>query len=558
MNTFITRYFGLNAYHDQPTRRELARAFYNVALLVGVVLTAILILTLTQPGGFQITRIELIGSLLGASLLVTIITPFINRAGYVEVAGGLITAVLITTTSAIYFENGFADESAGIQLAIAILLGGFFNHVRGALLATLATTGALAASLITTETPIVASTFMQFIGLWLVGASVILLLRYAIIARQEGQSAAVNQQIKLAEITNDIARIASSRAALEEVLDRMTDMVLDRFPEIYHAQVFLVDDRGATAKLASSTGEVGDKLLARAHSLAVGSLSVIGQATLGGAPIIARAGEKDGIHRPNELLPDTTLEAAFPMRVENNVIGALDLQSKTLTGLTESQIVAFESLADNLALVIDNVRQYNYVQEQRLENQRLAEQTRQSAREVERLNQRLIGRAWSEYLSNQGDQISLAMDFNTREVEHNIDWTPSLKAAVDNDHVIQDTGVITVPLRVRGQVIGAMEFELDDMDSFSPEDLELIQEISNRFGLAAENTRLLTQSQLTAQREALINEIGARLQSSNNIEGTLAEAARSLYETLKVDKVHIRLGSPTATPTATNGKGNDA
>ena len=72
----------------------------------------------------------------------------------------------------------------------------------------------------------------------------------------------------------------------------------------------------------------------------------------------------------------------------------------------------------------------------------------------------------------------------------------------------------------------------------------MITEVSERFGLAAENTRLVEESQRTAQRETLINQITSRFQSAQNVEATLAEAARSLSETLSADKVKIRLGTP--------------
>ena len=96
-----------------------------------------------------------------------------------------------------------------------------------------------------------------------------------------------------------------------------------------------------------------------------------------------------------------------------------------------------------------------------------------------------------------------------------------------------------------------MEFELNANQEFEPEDLELIMEVSERFGLAAENTRLVEESQQTAQREMLINQITGRFQSAQNVEATLAEAARSLSETLSADKVMIRLGVPQQ---STNGK----
>jgi GAF domain-containing protein len=77
--------------------------------------------------------------------------------------------------------------------------------------------------------------------------------------------------------------------------------------------------------------------------------------------------------------------------------------------------------------------------------------------------------------------------------------------AVRFNHFVQeqqdDRQIIAIPLRVRGQVVGAMEFELDVAQGFAPEDLALIQEVSERFGLAAENTRLIQESQRIAQRE---------------------------------------------------------
>ena len=108
--------------------------------------------------------------------------------------------------------------------------------------------------------------------------------------------------------------------------------------------------------------------------------------------------------------------------------------------------------------------------------------------------------------------------------------------------MIGETQVIAVPVRVRGQVIGAMEFELTDTGNLSPEDLNLMEEVGEQLGLAAESNRLFETSQRVAQREALVNEISTRLQASNNVEMTLNEAARSLRSTLKANRVTIRLG----------------
>jgi GAF domain-containing protein len=113
--------------------------------------------------------------------------------------------------------------------------------------------------------------------------------------------------------------------------------------------------------------------------------------------------------------------------------------------------------------------------------------------------------------------------------------------------------MLVMPVQVRGEVIGAMEFELDSDGQLSAEDRQLIEEVSQRFGIAAENARLFSESQRIAQREALINEVGARLQATSNVENTLTEAARSLQHMLKAGRVSIRLGEPPVT----NGNGKD-
>ena len=91
-----------------------------------------------------------------------------------------------------------------------------------------------------------------------------------------------------------------------------------------------------------------------------------------------------------------------------------------------------------------------------------------------------------------------------------------------------------------------MEFELDPDQNFTLEDMEMVQEVAERFGMTAENTRLLVDSQRHAQREVLVNQISLRLQSASNVNAALTEAARGIRDALRADRVTIRLGKPTA------------
>jgi GAF domain-containing protein len=213
----------------------------------------------------------------------------------------------------------------------------------------------------------------------------------------------------------------------------------------------------------------------------------------------------------------------------------------------ETDLPIFQSLADNIAVAIDNARLVEQTDLRLIENQQLVEQMRRAVKEVERLNQELTSRVWSEYLAGREDELALTLDLIQHKTERTADWTPALSEAVQENDLVQtrerSTTTVAVPLRVRGQVIGAMEFEIEGGELTS-EDIELLQTVGERLGLALEGARLYGESRRVAHREAMLNEIGGRLQSSNNVGGVLTEAARSLQTSLGAQRVAIRLGTP--------------
>ncbi len=360
--------------------------------------------------------------------------------------------------------------------------------------------------------------------------------------------AEVEDRLNLAVITAEVARQISGRRSLQDVLDSTVELIQTRYPNIYHVQIFLIDKAGHEAKLVASTGEVGRLLLERKHSLEIGSASIVGQAALRGEPIVGRAGSRGSLHKPNPLLPDTAVEAAFPLRLGERVIGVMDLQSRFIDAFQTRDEPIFQSLADHIAIAIDNAQLFEINEQQLEENQELVKQMREALSEIQQLNQQLTGRAWSEYIRQRGHTFSLNVDMQTGDAHSSDEVTPTLSDALRDNKIVEQkengSRIIAVPLRVRGQVIGAMEFELDEHGRIAPEDLEFIQEVGERFGFAVENNRLYEESQRVAQREALVNQIGTRLQTTTNVEATLVEAARSLHEVLGVNHVAIRLGDP--------------
>jgi len=538
MNNVLASIFPTHIY---PSRIDRLKAvFVYTMLAIVTVVVVIVAISGVLVGGIASQLIPLSG------LAIVGIGYALVRAKQLEIAN----MVIVIASMLMIITNNVLDGEVGVLTmllnVLLLIMAGFLLETRGILLIT-------ASNII----QLFAFSAVEGVEGFDAAARTILAIIYAITGlvvfvynkfvqanRLEGRDVEGSERLKLAEVNMRITRQASARESMDSALNSTLALILENYPQLYHAQVFLIDSDGIQARLVASTGMPGKQLLERNHSLAVGSLSVIGQTTFTGDPVIARTDDKNGVHRVNELLPETRLEAAFPLRVGTEIIGALDLQSKVLEELLENDRLTFQSLANSLSLAIDSIRQFEQAQARVEENQRLAEQTRTALREVERLNQRLIGRAWSEYVKGAGDNPGYSIDFATDHSNLFYDWTETLADAVRSNNLVQEGNVIAIPLRVRGQVVGAMEFELEENQDFTPEDLELITEVSERFGLAAENTRLVEESQRTAQRETLINQITSRFQSAQNVEATLAEAARSLSETLSADKVKIRLGTP--------------
>jgi len=471
------------------------------------------------------------------------------RTGNLSLASwGPASVIYVTSCLPVIIEAGdFTILSSATTVYLFLAMMGLFNGTPGVIVGT-----AVALVTFLLDFPLTQIDELMAIYILTIGLGILFYLfnRFAFLSHTEGARTATNEKVKLAEISTRITTDASRRMPYKQYINSTLQLILDNYPQFYHAQLFLVDKLGLKADLVASTGDVGQQLLERQHYQAVGGDSVVGQVAAAGKSLIAQAGGGSAIYRPNDLLPDTRIEAAFPLKIDDKIIGVLDLQSTRRIHFSDDEIAGFQSLAEVLALALDNFQQFERAEARILENQKLAAKAQEALKEVERLNRRLTQRVWSEYLEQKTQVQGLDVDFDEDEIAVGTSWTSSLAEAVESGQTIRRAGVVAVPLKVHGQVIGAMEFEVPVNDNRTVGDhaVELVEEIGQRFGLAAENARLVDESQKAAQQEMLINQLNQRLQTTDRIEATLSNAARSLHDLLKANRVAIRMGSPERHP----------
>lgn len=556
MRNWLAKFYRLDIY-TTPVVRERALLVYALCSLFvgGMLLFAVIDIVLRQPG-FLLggSREGTFTAIMLAGLITLSLAGILGtRIGF---RAALYTPVLITLLLA---GGGLAAEYVGsvVLFALFILTVALIASERATVIAwgISALIMVLYANLVPVpESGIPVLTQLDaLVGIVVLGVIVLLTVFFRRLVRSVEVGLTlpgIQTQLRSARITTEIASRITRQSSLDEVLNSTVALITESYPSIYHAQVFLTEPAASVARLSASTGEAGRQLLERKHSLTIGSQSVIGQVTATGKSVITRAGE--AVHQPNVLLPDTAAEAAFPLKLGDEVIGALDLQSREADAFQPEEVPIFQSLADTLAVGIDNARLADQTQARLAENQRLLDETRSVAREVERLNRQLTREAWSQTLAARRDVYDLAIDFESGEMAQEANpMTPALKiAAAENrivDEIASDNSVriVAVPVRVRGAVIGAIEFELAHADEIAPEEMTLIQNASEQLGLALDTVRLSEQTQAQAARERKAGEIAGQLLMANDIDVLLERAAASFNEALGAvyTRVYIRPGA---------------
>lgn len=185
------------------------------------------------------------------------------------------------------------------------------------------------------------------------------------------------------QLAADVARAASEYLDPDALSSKMVDLVALRF-NLYYVGLFMTDETGEWAELTAATGEEGRLLIANQHRLDVfGNSSMVGWAIANRQPRIALDIGEEAVRFNNPVLPETRSELALPLITRGNVIGALSIQSSREADFSKEDIVAFQTMADQLANAIMNARLYNRLQEELNERRMVEAQIRQLNLELE-------------------------------------------------------------------------------------------------------------------------------------------------------------------------------
>lgn len=115
-------------------------------------------------------------------------------------------------------------------------------------------------------------------------------------------------------------------------------------------------------------------------------------------------------------------------------------------------------------------------------------------------------------------------------------WLAAMDRAVQDKRVVVDEdGELALPLDIRGELIGALGLRRDG-GAWDPEDVQLIQDISDQLAQTLDRLRLLDDVSRRAAMEQTIGEITSRVRAEMEIEAVVERALAELGRALDAEQ----------------------
>lgn len=186
----------------------------------------------------------------------------------------------------------------------------------------------------------------------------------------------LERQVAQLALLRDIGGQIISVADLNTVLDRAVHLVARTFG-YDHVAVAMVDEERGEVVIGARAGTYRD-LLPPGHRLPI-SQGMVGWVARNGRALLANDVEKEP--RYVNCYPDripTRSELAVPIRVGGRVVGVLDVQSRRPNAFSDGDMLVLETVADQIAVAIENARLYEALQAELVAKEQALEALRES------------------------------------------------------------------------------------------------------------------------------------------------------------------------------------
>jgi len=386
-----------------------------------------------------------------------------------------------------------------------------------------------------------------------------------------------------------LVRQVSAQIALLLQVDELCARVASLIQQAYHyyyVAIFTADDPPGKAPglrfRAAATAQDGPPPLAPDFRVPLGE-GIIGAVGQTGEEIIAQDVLIDPRYHEHESLPETLSEACFPLKVENRVLGVLDVQSDQLNGIHEVDVLVLNALADNIAMAIQNALLFSDLQAHASQISSIYEVSRSlnSILEydhlldeiVQRLQERLgyqhvhiysvhHGRRLVIYQAGSGER-SRAM--NDQMISYPLDAPAGLipfvarsgQTFLANDVTEEPLYIqsqqpphntraeLVIPLIAGGRTIGVLDIQSAEPDTFGEADVSLFQALASTIAVALNNATLYKSEKWRRQVAESFRDVAYQITANPDLNILLNIILEKLENNLPCDAAAIWLAEET-------------
>ncbi len=305
---------------------------------------------------------------------------------------------------------------------------------------------------------------------------------------------------------------------MDQLLPQITSVISEHFG-YYHVGIFLNDENNLNAILRASNSEGGKRMLERGHQLKIGEQGIVGNVAATGNIRVARNVGDDTVYFDNPDLPETLSEMALPLKVEKQIVGVLDVQSKQVDAFSQEDIGVLSLLADEVSIAIENTRLLETASKTLAETETIYRQYLQQAWRRLPREQKLAGYRYS---SHSAALLEKPIDLDT-----------------DAGTADKETQRVAVPIKLRGQTIGNLVVQVPNNAHLNGDQLDLMQAVAERLALSTENARLFDETSRRAERERMVTEITSKIRSTNSPDEMIEIALGELRNALGATQVQL-------------------
>ena len=373
---------------------------------------------------------------------------------------------------------------------------------------------------------------------------------------------------------NAIAAVVSRSLDLEEVLSNALDKTLE-VTEIEAGGIYLFQEDAGVLAIVAHKG-LSTQFVAEIDNLKVGE-GFSGRVIQTGEPLVVRDLSTDprltrlvvregGFHSA----------AIFPLASRGKVLGSLFVITRTYREFSQQDINLLTSIGQQIGVAIENARLFE-AEERRAEQFRVISDVGRRITSILAVDEllvqiaRLIQEAFNYYHVGigliEGDEVVYKVGAGLLWDDPQFEFQPArLKVGQEGitgwvaqsgkpllvPDVSQEPRYVlmrgsetrselTVPVKAKGEVIGVLDVQSDQLDAFDESDLLVLQSLAHQAAIVIENARLFKAEQRRAEEFRVISEVGRRITSILAADELLWEIARLLKETLGYYLVGIGL-----------------